>query len=619
MDGSADSVPRLLSSYRGFNFVAVDGAICGVPQVLGEVDLVAERRAGNRDIIWASDVTTLRERIDGERLWRWFKPLDSDIPIDEFGPPEVVEIEPIHTCNFRCIMCHVSYEQVTNRRLDPRFLDGLAGLEGRWAKLGSLYEPVAHPAFDRIVRGLTERSMDIDLVTNGSLLTPSLIDRIKDGNFANVTFSFDGARAETYERIRRGGRFAETAERIVAFKDAIKSRRPHCVFQINYTVLRSNIGEIAEAVDFWEARDFDHIGFITMVKRNDSALLADETVEPALDRLYANLDEAARHVVSRRYRITLSSAWFRHSPLRAEFPGHVGVRDEGLVVSGHPGARTPVTPSTYFQNGDYPGMPVACRSPFKLARISYDGTVYLCYLFPIGNIHDADLLTLWSNQAAERVRSLVRQDKKTCHACEYYRFCIKSNEIDYTQPASFVSDNQAIEVGRTLWYRFWRWRGNYFAVPRGHGFVPADLADGTRGVRREILRNADLDRLRQEAIRIRPHWRTILCGILQSLLNRMSPQDDLLVGQIAPSVDVEECGVSWLYRLWRWRARCYAVPRTEQFALADLENPAQRRRAGILVADDLPILRRVMRRQWPGLNPIFVGVLRQAITLLAHP
>jgi radical SAM protein with 4Fe4S-binding SPASM domain len=616
MSNSTDVAPRMLSSYRGFNLIAVDGAFCGVPQALGGVDLAVERRVGNPDVIWDSDEAALRRRIDTERLWRWFDPLHTDTPLDSFGPPEVIEIEPIHTCNLRCIMCHVSYEQVTNRRLDPRFLDRLNGLEGKWAKVGSLYEPMAHPAFDRIVSGLTERHMDIDLVTNGTLLTPSLIDRIKNANFANVTFSFDGARAETYERIRRGSRYGQTVERILAFKQAVKAYRPHCIFQINYTVLRSNIDEITEAVDFWEAHGFDHIGFITMVKRADSPLLTDETVEPALDRLSARLDEAARRIIERRYKITMTSPWLRQSSLRTEFPRNVGAGGEGIVVSDHPAALTPATPSTYFQNGDFPGVPVSCRSPFKLARISYDGDVYLCYLFPIGKIYDTDLLTLWNGAAAERVRTLVRQDEKTCHACEYYRFCIKANEVDYDQSHSFVSENQTIQVGHTSWYRFWRWRGDYFAVPRGHGFVPADLADPVRGARLGILRNSDLDGLRREAARHRPRWRTVATGVLQGLLNKLSPTDDLLVAQYAPSVDVEQVGVSWLYRLWHWRARYYAVPRCVQFTLADLENPAQRRRVGVLVAGDMATLRRNIIRHWPGWHQVGAGALRIAIGLV---
>jgi hypothetical protein len=62
-------------------------------------------------------------------------------PADEFGPPEFLEIEPIHTCNLRCVMCHVTYQEVSKRRLDPRFVEKIFGMEGKWALIGSEYEP----------------------------------------------------------------------------------------------------------------------------------------------------------------------------------------------------------------------------------------------------------------------------------------------------------------------------------------------------------------------------------------------------------------------------------------------------------------------------------------------
>src|SRR5262245_47569477 len=67
-------------------------------------------------------------------------------PLERLELPELVQIEPIHTCNLRCVMCHVSYEKLSHRRLDvPLLLERLRGLEGRWIDLGGMYEPAAHP------------------------------------------------------------------------------------------------------------------------------------------------------------------------------------------------------------------------------------------------------------------------------------------------------------------------------------------------------------------------------------------------------------------------------------------------------------------------------------------
>ena len=593
--------------------MAVDRQCCAVPQALGQIDPVAERHGGNTQIIWAMDEATLRRRIAEERLWRpWraFNPVYSDTPLDAFGLPELIEIELIHTCNLRCVMCHVSYETLTKQQLDPRFLDNLHGLEGKWAKLGSSYEPVAHPQFDKIARGLTERGMTIDLITNGTLFTPPLIERIKDCSFGNVAISFDGIRPATYEHIRRRADFKTAIERIRAFKDAVKEHNPDCRFQINYTVVNSNIDEIGEAVDFWEQEGFDHLGFIAMVKRDEDPIVQEESIEARLDDLTRQLHEAARKVVRGGYRLTLSSPQFRDPALMAEFPGKVGLGGAGIVASGHRGARFPVSPSTYFQNGDFPGMPVSCRSPFKFARISYDGQIYLCHLFSIGSIYDGDLLTLWEGEAAERIRELVRRDARTCHSCDYFRFCIKSNEVDYGRADSFVASSGFSEVGKTWYYRFWRWRGTYYAVPRGHGVSGGDLVDPLRCAKMGILSAAEFDDLRRRAARTAPKLRVALSGALNAMLHKVSPSDDHLARPIAPKRGAVSVGNSWLYRYWHWNGRYYAAPRDTLSELFDLAHPGNSRGRSILVADSLEALRAQAKRRWPGSRAILVGTLR---------
>ena len=500
---------QLVSSYRGFNLLAAGDEYCAVPQKLGAGTTVIEQQRDHPELIWAEDEAALRHRINSQRLWRRLDPLQSDTPLNIFGLPEVLEIEPIHTCNLRCIMCHVSYEKLSKQRLDIKFLDHIQGLEGKWAKLGSLYEPVAHPDFDRIVRGLTERGMDIDLITNGTLFTESLIERTKDCNFVNVTISFDGIRPETYERIRGRANFAMAIERIRAFKRAVKEHNPHCYFQVNYTIMRSNVDEIDEAVDFWEAEGFDHIGFIGMVKRDDNPMLEQETIEPVIDRIDEKLRQAARKIVNGRYRISVSSPRLRQIILGKGLSQNHGTRTSGLVASDNPDARTPVTPSEHFQNGEYPGMQVDCRSPFKFARLSYDGNVYLCHQFPVGSIYDKTLLDIWHGEPAEHVRSLVKGNVSVCHACEYYQYCIKANEVDYRNPDNFVSENKIKNVGFSFPYSFVEWMNHYYAAPCWVQLTAADLADETAWYRKGLIEADSLKRLHKLAKQAPPPLETI--------------------------------------------------------------------------------------------------------------
>ena len=460
------SVFKLIGEHRAYNFLQVGDRYCAIPQVLGPCTINDEHILSGRYAIWADRAEDLEGLVDRHGAFGDFDPLYSSTPLDMRGPPEVVEIELIHTCNLRCIMCHVSYEEVTKTRLDPSFLTHLTGLNGKWVKLGAMYEPVAHPHFAEIVHALTERQMKIDLTSNGTLFTPKLISKIKDANFRLVTISFDGARRETYEKIRRGAVYGQAIARIRAFKEAVQEINPNVFFQINYTVLQSNIDEIIEAIDMWESYGFDHIGFISMVVPVSGTNIVRESPQPVLTKLQNQMTVAAKRVIERRYRITLSSPWFLHDEIRAAYPMNIGLRDAGLVISNHPGARLPMSPSPHFQNGPFPGMQVDCRSPFKFVRINYDGTVRLCQKFIIGSIYENDLLAIWDSVAAERLRENVRDDVEICYACEYYKFCIRAGQVNYADATVFSSKNQ-VEVIETkiLRYRIVRYGSKFYVGP----------------------------------------------------------------------------------------------------------------------------------------------------------
>src|SRR5258708_13434279 len=212
---------------------------------------------------------------------------------------------------------------------------------------------MVHRRLGEMVTDWSRLGMKMDLITNGTLLTPRLIDRIASGNFYNVTISFDGIRRETFERIRRRADFDETLKRVDAFVAALRRRNPRVLMAISYTILRSNIDEIAEPVDFWEARAFDHSGFISMVTRDDNETLKAETTEPVVGQLAAAIDEAARRVIQKGYRITMTSPLLRTSKLRDDFPRCFLAGARPLRSAPSP-PRTPTTPPNYFSHRGIP-------------------------------------------------------------------------------------------------------------------------------------------------------------------------------------------------------------------------------------------------------------------------
>ena len=116
-----------------------------------------------------------------------------------------------NSCNLKCRHCWIT----------PRFVDGQpdpsdvidvdalreAVAEAKPLGLGSAKltggEPLLHPRFLEIVDLLTEEGLDLNMETNGTLLTAELARYLKEEtNLGFVSVSIDGADAETHDWFR---------------------------------------------------------------------------------------------------------------------------------------------------------------------------------------------------------------------------------------------------------------------------------------------------------------------------------------------------------------------------------------------------------------------------------
>src|SRR5205814_6055278 len=72
-----------------------------------------------------------------------------------------------------------------------------------------------------------------------------------DANISEIIFSVDGATAETYEAIRRGGkwdRLVKNLDLVTAMKREANHKKP--AVRINFTCMQTNIHELPSMVDF---------------------------------------------------------------------------------------------------------------------------------------------------------------------------------------------------------------------------------------------------------------------------------------------------------------------------------------------------------------------------------
>jgi len=167
--------------------------------------------------------------------------------------PIKLDIENVSRCNFRCTMCSVSAWPKGCRAPDmpldafKRLIDEQIGLVE--IKLQGMGEPLMQrDAYFAMIRHARARRIWVRTTTNGSLLhLNGNIDKLVDVDPNEVQISIDGATAEVYGGIRRGGVFAGVTENVArlnrAFADAGKTRT-----KMWTVVQQANAGQLEELV-----------------------------------------------------------------------------------------------------------------------------------------------------------------------------------------------------------------------------------------------------------------------------------------------------------------------------------------------------------------------------------
>jgi len=163
--------------------------------------------------------------------------------------PTSIGIANDRTCNIDCIMCGGRYFA----RDDSLVGRGVAEVRNLLPDLRELFlsghgDPFASPDVRQLLLDLENNpraDLTVNLLTNG-LLLPRYWARLKDVSFGYVNLSVDAATRETYEAIRRGGRW----EDLLASLALLQRERGNVKRVIvNMTVMRENYREIPAFVE----------------------------------------------------------------------------------------------------------------------------------------------------------------------------------------------------------------------------------------------------------------------------------------------------------------------------------------------------------------------------------
>src|SRR5262249_47647755 len=124
----------------------------------------------------------------------------------------VIRMDTINLCNLRCKMCYYSFDYRRKKeQMDLPLFRKIAHEvfpKTQFLYLSCATEPLMNKQFSEYVRVTGEYNVPFtSFCTNGQLLTEQVVHACMDANISEIIFSIDGATAETYESIRRGGKW----------------------------------------------------------------------------------------------------------------------------------------------------------------------------------------------------------------------------------------------------------------------------------------------------------------------------------------------------------------------------------------------------------------------------
>jgi len=318
--------------------------------------------------------------------------------------PQRLVFETTNRCNLRCAMCGQSHRDFVGRDLQP---DIFAGTEPFWdtahdASLFGWGEPLMNKHLGDYFDLLAPRGPRIFVLTNAMLLNDAMIERFLAGGLSYLNFSVDGARAETYNRIRKGAKF-ETVIANIAKVVAAKRRLgvSHPYMRMVFVGMRSNVEEFPDFVDLAASLGMDEAKMVHMIAYGRE--MVPEILFDHKELTNAVLDEAERRAKAHGIRLTI--------PDRFDLSGQAALEPEAALHK-------------------------KCPRPWEELFVQSDGKVRLCMLSKdiMGDLNVEGVEAIWNNEKFQRVRSTINTPRamSTCAKCPQYK------EMNVNDRAAFI-------------------------------------------------------------------------------------------------------------------------------------------------------------------------------------
>ncbi len=326
---------------------------------------------------------------------------------NEKGPPpknqlRLVAWEITRRCNLNCVHCRAASE----RGSYPGELDTEKCIEilGQIRSVGTPIviltggEPLLREDLFDLAEHGTRMGLRMVMATNGSLLSPGIIEKMKSSGIMRVSVSIDGANEHQHDRFRMvDGAFSRSMDGIRLLKDA------DVEFQINTTVTQHNVGDVKDILDMSVRLGAAAHHLFLLVPTGRAREMVNQEIDAAeyeklLRWFYHMRDKVPLHL-----KATCAPHYYR--VLRQE------ARAKGEKVD--------------FGTYGLDAMTRGCLGGTAFCFISHDGIVQPCGYLELncGDLKNSSFESVWSNSGIFNQLRDFSAYKGKCGKCGYLRHC----------------------------------------------------------------------------------------------------------------------------------------------------------------------------------------------------
>ncbi|OQY38353.1 MAG: hypothetical protein B6226_03810 [Candidatus Cloacimonetes bacterium 4572_65] len=284
-----------------------------------------------------------------------------------WGYPTAVMIEPTNICNLKCPLCPSGNGTLKRAKgfmsfeLFKKVIDEVKDYV-TMIILWNQGEPYLNPEFNRMVKYATDAGLFTLVSTN--LNSDIDADAVVKSGIDSMIVSLDGATQETYNQYRINGQLSKVlsnVEKIVEAKKRLKSSTP--IIRWQFLVMKHNEHEIESIKAKAKELEVDQLSFKTI------QIYTKEDIK--------FLPENPKY---RRYNITGSDFEIKFK----------------------------------LEN--------RCRRMWQQPVVNWNGEISICCFdkdieFPVGNVKDKTLLSIWQGDAFQKMRNAVLKNRKGIEIC----------------------------------------------------------------------------------------------------------------------------------------------------------------------------------------------------------